>query len=235
MFSNIGGKIKGLAVAICVLGIIASVISGIYLISLHESFILSGIITIVVGVLVSWLSVFTLYGFGELIENSQLTYETTYKIYKELHKKDAAKAEPIRTSAPVNPYFNAPQNNFNNVPPQNIPMQQPIAPPPPPQYMQPPVAPQRPSEPVAPVTPPPSFEPAPAAPQPAFEPAAPVEPVAPQTPVEPVTPVESAAPRQPAYRPDVVIDGNLVVCPSCGSKNIYGNDMCWRCSLKLME
>ena len=150
MFSNIGGKIKALAVVICVLGIIASVIGGIYLISLHEELIVSGVLTIVIGSLVSWLSVLCLYGFGELVENSQLTYETTYKIYKDMHKKDSNKTEPIRPAVPVNPYYNAPQN-FNNVPPQNIPMQQPMTPPP--MYRQPPRAPQMPVEPVAPSTP----------------------------------------------------------------------------------
>lgn len=85
MFNNIGEKIKTLAIIITILGIIASVISGIAFIvsSIVDSYdvsrlaagIILGVLTIVVGSLLSWISSFLLYGFGELIENSTILKE----------------------------------------------------------------------------------------------------------------------------------------------------------------
>lgn len=79
MFNNIGSKIKALAKVICWLGIIASAVGGIaYIISMSRLYnqsmmaviivFLAGLIIAAVGALVSWLSTFILYGFGELIE-----------------------------------------------------------------------------------------------------------------------------------------------------------------------
>ena len=81
MFDNIGGKIKGLAKFICWVGIIASVVLGIVIISganigsgrhmyTDSSTIIVGVITIVAGSILSWVGSFVLYGFGELVENS---------------------------------------------------------------------------------------------------------------------------------------------------------------------
>ena len=85
MFNNIGEKIKTLATIITILGIIASVISGIAFIvySIVEAYdvsrlvagIILGVLTMVVGSLISWISSFLLYGFGELIENSTILKE----------------------------------------------------------------------------------------------------------------------------------------------------------------
>lgn len=68
MFDEIGSKIKILAVVVCVLGIIASVTWGIAL--FFDSFLI-GLLVIAVGGLCSWTGSFTLYGFGELIEETQ--------------------------------------------------------------------------------------------------------------------------------------------------------------------
>ena len=79
MFSNIGGKIKGLATFLTIFGFV--VFGGIALITLLASFaggeeaIVVGLIAsffiAVIGCLASWLGSFLLYGFGELIENSK--------------------------------------------------------------------------------------------------------------------------------------------------------------------
>ena len=71
MFSNIGKKIKELAQVFCWIGIIASLISGIVVISIDDDHALAGIMIIVIGALLSWISSFTLYGFGELIDQTQ--------------------------------------------------------------------------------------------------------------------------------------------------------------------
>ena len=72
MFSNIGGKIKALAVVISVLGIAASVICGGVMAAKNA---LYGVLIIVFGSLGSWLSCLTLYGFGQLVENSDKIVE----------------------------------------------------------------------------------------------------------------------------------------------------------------
>lgn len=70
MYTNIGAKIKGLAIVVCIGGIIAGVIAGLALISFDEDLALIAILLIAVVALISWVSSFVLYGFGELVENS---------------------------------------------------------------------------------------------------------------------------------------------------------------------
>ena len=70
MFDNIGGKIKTLAQVVTWIGIIASVISGIVLMSIAEEMIFVGLMVMIFGALMSWVSSFVLYGFGQLVENS---------------------------------------------------------------------------------------------------------------------------------------------------------------------
>ena len=97
MFTNIGGKIKGLAKFFCWAGIIASVILGFVMIisgagssnknsgrnnynykydysytvkEANAAAQTSGIVLLIVGPLVSWMSSLALYGFGELIERT---------------------------------------------------------------------------------------------------------------------------------------------------------------------
>lgn len=79
MFDNIGGKIKSLAQVVCWIGIIASVICGFILIGTDEDLILLGLLIMVIGSLISWVSSFALYGFGQLIENTDELCEWTRK------------------------------------------------------------------------------------------------------------------------------------------------------------
>ncbi len=93
MFSNIGRKIKGLAVFLCFIGIFTSLFFGgriiyytlsdkyvtlsIYISQLYHvnasliSF-LSGVLIIIVGSILSWLIWLPLYGFGQLVDNSDI-------------------------------------------------------------------------------------------------------------------------------------------------------------------
>ena len=66
MFNNIGEKLKSVARIITVFGIIVSIIAGI--LTLKNNGI--GIVIALLGSLVSWMSSLALYGFGQLIENS---------------------------------------------------------------------------------------------------------------------------------------------------------------------
>jgi Na+-driven multidrug efflux pump len=92
MFSNIGEKIKKLAIVVCWIGIIFSLVLGIVVVVApnsiaHYSFnvngntvasssniaaqVITGVIVFVLGSLGSWISSFFLYGFGELVSNSK--------------------------------------------------------------------------------------------------------------------------------------------------------------------
>lgn len=75
MFDNIGSKIKSLAQVVCWIGIIASVIGGIIVMASHSDAAATGLLIIAIGVVGSWVGSFALYGFGQLIENSDTLVE----------------------------------------------------------------------------------------------------------------------------------------------------------------
>lgn len=80
MFDNIGSKIKTLASVICWLGIIGCVLCGIALmIAIRRFGFLIGLFIIIFGSLFSWISSFVLYGFGEIVENSDIRTELAVK------------------------------------------------------------------------------------------------------------------------------------------------------------
>ena len=93
MYKNIGGKIKKLAFILCIIGIVVSVILGLligvgigsvvgsitsssYYGSSGSGGGASGILLFILiaggGSLLSWISSFTLYGFGQMIENTDI-------------------------------------------------------------------------------------------------------------------------------------------------------------------
>lgn len=71
MFDNVGGKIKGVAQLVTWLGIIASVIGFMVLVGNEETIGLAFAV-LIVGCIGAWLSSLVLYGFGQLIDNSNL-------------------------------------------------------------------------------------------------------------------------------------------------------------------
>ena len=75
MFGNIGGKIKTLAQVVTWIGIIGSVICGFVLMGIDDDLIFTGFIIALFGSLSSWVSSFVLYGFGQLIENTDKLVE----------------------------------------------------------------------------------------------------------------------------------------------------------------
>ena len=72
MFDNIGDKLKGLALFLCWGGIIYSVISGIIVCSDFKLWI--GLLIIVIGSLVSWISSWVIYAIGEIAVNTSTTH-----------------------------------------------------------------------------------------------------------------------------------------------------------------
>ena len=79
MFNHIGKKIKMLAIIQTWLGIAASLIAAVILAGfVEENNIAVGIIIFIVGSVVAWMSSFLLYGFGQLVDNSDIIAENTY-------------------------------------------------------------------------------------------------------------------------------------------------------------
>ncbi len=88
MFSNIGGKIKGFAKFLCWFGIILSVVRGIqdiFSAADYDPFsaasVISGLIAMCIGAVCSWLASLVLYGFGQLVENSDDIKRRLYSKY----------------------------------------------------------------------------------------------------------------------------------------------------------
>ena len=98
MFENIGSKIKTVAIAAFVLGAVASVVLGAML---SQQGII-GLFVAAIGVLTSWISSLALYGFGQLIENTDTIAAHIRKIQmkeeREAFIKSAPKT-PIPTSS----------------------------------------------------------------------------------------------------------------------------------------
>lgn len=72
MFNNIGSKIKTLAQVVCWLGIVICVIVGIVLMAQDEETVGIGLVVMIFGSLFSWIGSFMTYGFGQLVENSDI-------------------------------------------------------------------------------------------------------------------------------------------------------------------
>lgn len=72
MFNNIGVKIKNLAYGFFVLGIVGSVCGAVVLFCNGRDMVIAGIAVLVGGVILSLLWSFCLYGFGQLIENTDI-------------------------------------------------------------------------------------------------------------------------------------------------------------------
>ncbi|MBQ9188639.1 MAG: hypothetical protein IJ138_04880 [Clostridia bacterium] len=73
MFTDIGAKVKGLAKTIFVILVIAVFVAAVAIIIMTSGEgmgFLIALLVVVVGILISWLSVLLLYAFGELVDNS---------------------------------------------------------------------------------------------------------------------------------------------------------------------
>ncbi len=90
-YDNIGGKIKNWAQWIFIVEAISAVIGGIYIIIDSEfELILIGLLLAVLGPFAAWVTSWLLYGYGQMIENSDIMAEE-YKRKNEKHEKVVAK------------------------------------------------------------------------------------------------------------------------------------------------
>lgn len=90
-FDNIGRKIKGWAKAIFALEAIAALIGGLALMSTDEDAVAIGLLIAILGPIVAWISSWLLYGYGQLIENSDIVAEE-YRRKNEQHEMSVAKS-----------------------------------------------------------------------------------------------------------------------------------------------
>ncbi len=112
MFDNIGGKIKTLAKVVCGIGMVISVALGLRAMERYASSdaVVYGLIIILVGCILSWISVFILYGFGELIEKTSSI--------ERMMRMSQPNANPYNNmqyyNQQINPQNVNSQNNMNN-------------------------------------------------------------------------------------------------------------------------
>lgn len=97
MFDNIGGKIKSVAQVLCWIGIVASAISGIAMVFTVNFFV--GLLVAAVGGAASWIGSLTMYGMGQLIEETTLNHAINQRILAHLEAGNAGK-----TAAEVRPF-----------------------------------------------------------------------------------------------------------------------------------
>ncbi len=116
IFDNIGGKIKTVAKVFFWIGTVISVLFSIpffleyaqlhdYSSSAATGSLITGILVLVLGPLATWLSVIMMYGFGQLVENSDvLTQMPSGRYYPPTAPvTPPARPAPVTPSAPVQP------------------------------------------------------------------------------------------------------------------------------------
>lgn len=135
MYNNIGGKIKGLAIGTFIFEAAGSIITGTILLLMglldgDEGLLLSGTLTTFCGPIVAWVSSWLLYGFGQLISNSDevvsmmklhggdtietqriIKKQTTVRAPQNESPASAPQSTPLHNAAPQN---NAFQNTLDN-------------------------------------------------------------------------------------------------------------------------
>ena len=90
--NNVGGKLRGLAVIIIILGVILSII---LFVDYKDYGALSGILALVGGLLVTLAFGFLLYGLGQIVENTDEIAEHFRRVNKAEEKEDS-EAEKLR-------------------------------------------------------------------------------------------------------------------------------------------
>lgn len=96
LYDDIGGKIKGWAKWMFVIESIAAVIAGVSFLFYSEYPIL-GLVLIILGPIVAFVSTWLLYGFGEIIDYLELIEENTSTFYKKTKKEQSVKRIQVKT------------------------------------------------------------------------------------------------------------------------------------------
>lgn len=77
MFHDPGHKLQGVAMALFVLEMLTSVFIGLKLISINPQDAIWGLLIIIFGIVIAWISSLVIYGFGELIVRNAQTARNT--------------------------------------------------------------------------------------------------------------------------------------------------------------
>ena len=97
MYHDIGGKIKGMAVFVAIIGIIASFSGGMVWASIGSRDItkfVTSVLIAAVGCLVSWISSLLIYGFGEIIDKlTEIEHNTQVKSARDTDGPDDIKSD----------------------------------------------------------------------------------------------------------------------------------------------
>ena len=103
MYNNIGGKIKLLAAISFAIMAIGSFVGGIAMMATDDDLILPGVFVLILGPVVSWVSTWVLFGFGELIESNEDTKNSVYAIENMLRSyiRNTTGATPSSSPTPV--------------------------------------------------------------------------------------------------------------------------------------
>lgn len=97
LYDNIGGKVKRLAKWTFIVGTIGALIIGLALIFIYEDLILYGFVTLIYGSIVAWVSSWTLYAFGELVEKTSENENNTRNILKQVKKFETNNNNQLHT------------------------------------------------------------------------------------------------------------------------------------------
>lgn len=102
MYDNIGGKLKLLAKIVFGIDAAIAIIGGLVLMSFDEDLIFIGFIVMIIGFIIAWIFSWFLYGFGQLIENSDIITDE-YRNKNKNRKNENDKTE-CKTSDKINPF-----------------------------------------------------------------------------------------------------------------------------------
>lgn len=102
MFNNVGSKIKLVARVVCWVGIVAAVLSGLIFMlnAAHGMGILGGLLIMLLGALGSWISSLLIYGFGQLVENSDVLALRAFRMEKTLKAPEVCENTPEQMVVP---------------------------------------------------------------------------------------------------------------------------------------
>lgn len=117
MFDNIGGKIKGLAMMFCWIGILSCIFVGIAIILIDENLVPVGLIVALAGSFFSWTGSFLLYGFGQLVENSDIIAhqsQTSVTLGKS-HSVEAKKKVSEESTGKIPQKLDVPKTEFTEI------------------------------------------------------------------------------------------------------------------------
>ena len=94
-YDNIGSKIKGLAKAGFIVEAIAAVVTSIVIMVSDDDLFFYGLLVMFLGPIIAWVASWLLYGFGQLIENSDIMAQE-YNRKNQKYKQKVAKINEAR-------------------------------------------------------------------------------------------------------------------------------------------